>query len=111
RMGTAHGGGGAIDTTVLETTDKLHSLVRFAPFEVELNGDKNSRHVDESTDVLSLGDLRLSTGIVLRSRVVDSSGQPLSGIHLHTSSARGPYAGRSTISRADGSYEFMPMNP
>jgi len=111
RLGTAHGGWGAIDTTMLEKSDKLHALVRFAPFEVELNGHKISRQIDESTGVLSLGDLRLSTGIILRGRVVDASGQPLPGIHLRTSSARGPYAGRATISRADGSYEFMPMNP
>jgi hypothetical protein len=78
---------------------------------LEINGRKSARHVDESTGVMDLGDLKLSKGLVLRGRVVDADGKPMSDVTLFTSGAHGPYAGRKTVSKADGSFEFRPMNP
>lgn len=110
RLGTIQGGFEAIDTHRIEKSDKGHALVRFAPFEVEVNAYKSGRQIDESSGVVELGDLRLSRGIVLCGRVIDADGRPMPGVTLFTSSARGPYAGRKTVSKADGSFEFMPMN-
>jgi hypothetical protein len=109
RLGTHGGGFHSIDTTSIEKTNKDHPLAKFAPFEIEVNGEK-SRKVDESNGVADLGELRLSKGIVLRGRVVDAAGRGLAGVQLRTSSERGPYAGRKTASRADGAFEFRSMN-
>jgi hypothetical protein len=110
RLGTIGGGFQAIDTSRIEKSDKGHALVRFAPFEVEVNGHKSARKIDESSGVVELGDLRLSKGIVLRGRVVDADGRAIPDVTLRTSSVHGPYAGRKTVSKLDGSFEFMPMN-
>jgi hypothetical protein len=110
RLGTIQGDFQAIDTSWIEKSDKTHALVQFAPFEVEVNGYKSGRQVDESSGVVELGDLRLSKGIVLRGRVVDAEGRPMSDVMLFTSSPHGPYAGRKAVSKSDGSFEFMPMN-
>jgi hypothetical protein len=109
RLGTHGGDFTPIDTTSIEKTNKEHPLAKFAPFEIEVNGEK-SRQIDESNGVAELGELRLSKGIVLRGRVVDAAGWGLPGVHLFTSSERGPYAGRKTVSRVDGLFEFTPMN-
>jgi hypothetical protein len=110
RLGTIQGDFQAIDTSWIEKSDKGHALVQFAPFEVEVNGHKSGRRIDESSGVVELGDLRLSKGIVLRGRVVDADGKAMPDVTLRTSSAHGPYAGRKTVSKSDGSFEFMPMN-
>lgn len=110
RIGTIQGGWSAIETTHIEKTNPKHALVRFAPFELEVNGRESPRQVDESSGIVDLGELRLSKGVRLRGRVVDADGRPLAGVHLFTSSPRGPYAGRKTVSQPDGSFEFMPMN-
>lgn len=110
RIGTTQGGWSAIDTDALEKNNKQHPLIRYAPFEVEINGDQGSRQIDESAGVVELGDLQLSKGIVLHGRVLDAESKPLAGVHLFTSSARGPLAGRKTVSQADGTFEFRPMN-
>jgi hypothetical protein len=111
RVGTIEGGYTAIDTAAIEKNAPEHALVRFAPFQVEINGHESRIKVDESSGVMDIGDLSLSRGIVVRGRVLDAGGKPLSGIVLFTSSERGPYAGRKTVSGADGAFAFMPMNP
>jgi hypothetical protein len=110
RLGTTDGGYGASDTAELEKRDPNHALVRFAPLSIDFNGDKETRQVKEAEGVLDVGDLQLEAGVVLRGRVVDAGGGPLEGVVLFTSGKNGPLAGRKTVSQADGSYAFKPMN-
>jgi hypothetical protein len=111
RIGTGGLGYQAIDTKAIAATQKDHALVRYAPFEVDGNDEDRQELFQESDGVLDFGTLRFEAGVVLKGRVVDAAGRPLAGIHLMTSGPHGPYAGRTTVSRADGSYEFLPMNP
>ena len=110
RLGITQGGHRPIDTSHLEKHKPSHPLINYAPFSVDINGSQDSLQVDESSRIVHLGDLYLKKGIVLRGRVVDANDQPLSDIHLFTSSPHGPLAGRRTVTRADGNFEFMPMN-
>ncbi len=109
RIGTGGLGFQAIDTEGIYDKNKDHALLRYTPFEVEVNGSPDNKRVDEVNGVLDLGTLQLQSGIVLKGRVVDAAGNPLAGIHLYTSSRHGPYAGRKTISGKDGAFEFAPM--
>lgn len=109
-LGTTGGDFQAIDTELLEQSSKNHPLVRYAPLEIDVNHE-NRHAFDESNNVIDLGDIRFSHGIVLRGRVIDGDDKPLAGVRLLTSSAHGPIAGRKTTSRTDGTFEFLPMNP
>lgn len=111
RVGTSGLDFQAIDTDALARNNKDHALVRYAPFEVEVNGSTKNRRVEEQDGVLELGTLQLERGVVLRGRVLDAEGQPLAGVHLFTSNRHGPYGGRKTVSQADGTFEFAPMSP
>jgi hypothetical protein len=111
RVGTSGMDFQAIDTEAIGRTNKEHALVRYAPFEVEVNGWQHNRRVPEQNGVLDLGTLQLEHGIVLMGRVVDADSRPLANVHLLTSSRHGPYAGRKTVSQADGTFEFAPMSP
>jgi hypothetical protein len=111
RIGTGNLDYTAIDTEVLSEKNPSHSLVKFAPFEVEVNEWEDEQIADPATGAIDLGDLHLQKGVVLTGRVVDAEGNPLSGVHLLTSNRHGPYAGRKAISRADGCFEFQPFNP
>ncbi len=111
RLGTIRGGHRPIDTAKMETMNTNHSLVKYAPFEFEVNGSESTKQVGEKNGVIDLGDLHILNGVILQGRVVDATGRPLSNVHLFTSSPRGPLAGRKAISRPDGSFQFMPMNP
>ncbi len=111
RVGTGGLGFHAIDTEAIARKHNDHALVRYAPFEVEVNGWTHNKQVEELQGVLDLGTLQLEEGIVLKGRVLDADGQPLSNVHLNTSSRHGPYAGRKTVSQTDGSFEFSPMKP
>jgi beta-lactamase regulating signal transducer with metallopeptidase domain len=82
----------------------LKAVINYAPFEAQVNAvSDNGRY--------SSGDLQLTRGTILRGKVVDTDGKPLSGITLYTSGKHGPYYGRSAVSKADGSYQFLPMHP
>jgi hypothetical protein len=111
RIGTTGLGFEAIKTSHLQEKDKTHPLVRYAPFEVEANGRKDSLRINESAGVLDFGTLQFREGVILKGTVVDSHGVPLAGVHLTTSNRHGPHAGRTATSAADGSYEFAPMSP
>lgn len=77
---------------------------QYAPFEA-------TAPQDESDGQCAFGDLHLQAGVILKGKVLNAGGKPLPNVTLHTSSPHGPYAGRSTISGPDGSYEFLPILP
>jgi beta-lactamase regulating signal transducer with metallopeptidase domain len=90
--------------THLDPNGPAKAIVKYAPFEHQIEGPSVNGEI-------SAGDLQLTRGTVLRGKVVDADGKPLSGITLYTSSKHGPYYGRSVLSGPDGKYEFLPMHP
>ncbi len=90
--------------TDLDPNGPAKAVVKYAPFEQQVEGPSVKGKLD-------MGDLQVTRGTVLRGKVVDADGKPLSGITLYTSSKHGPYYGRSALSGADGKYEFLPMHP
>jgi hypothetical protein len=106
RVGTVDGDHSPIIVAKDNPHPHLRALLSYAPFihQVQTQDIKNQ-------EVIDLDMLQLARGVVLKGRVVDADGKPLSKIPLYTSSKHGPYAGRSTESAADGSFEFLPMSP
>jgi beta-lactamase regulating signal transducer with metallopeptidase domain len=67
--------------------------------------------VEDGQQMLSLGDLRLETGVVVQGRVLDAEGRGLAGVHLTSTGPHGPHSGRSATSGDEGRFELAAMSP
>ncbi|TWU06314.1 M56 family metallopeptidase [Stieleria varia] len=86
-------------------------LAKCIPLEVDYDNAVPivERRPDAGGDVWQPGDIQLETGVIVRGRVVDSSGKGLPNVHLTTTGPHGPHSGRKAISGANGEFEFPAM--
>ncbi|HUG18769.1 MAG TPA: carboxypeptidase-like regulatory domain-containing protein, partial [Planctomycetaceae bacterium] len=118
RVGTtALGFGAIINPDDLDDRQTGRALRECIPFEAQIGWQANhvavvtSPHLGQEAGVLNFGDLQLKAGVEVRGRVVDAEGNGLAGVHLTTQGLHGPHSGRSTRSRENGEFNFLPIEP